>query len=801
MVDLLKIQTEMVRLAESLDYHHGFVCHPVAFKVPFVKGWQELHESYKGELWGKAQGVGIKTGCGHVTVVDIDKPDVPFFDKFVKHFDIKPTTWVITPGGGYHLYFNYCADLPNGNFEPIKWDIRNDGGYIMAPGSYYTNHKKPELNYKKYKFKTLNGKTLDWEYLREIDEEFLKCKHYGIDPETMEFGKSRVTYQTKKQKVKEVSDNNKNLFTDLMMAYAKSFPRLGYRSWLQGVWAITQVSKQYYWDPEAMAIAWSEKLEGYSGPESVRRKVREHSSDKGSFNLSWILNQVDDEAKEAFSKFKRRYHYYDYTRIFKAPVVALKDVEDYVQDSFVRIDRNTNVMWYVKKENNTWAAGKPFKDYICPFRYEMPNPKYTPHDKDSKEPETIIKATNMALMLKEHTLDWVPNYSDLQFLPYHGEDPTPSGTFNTFSGYRHKILPAAEYDPNDEDFKFVMNHWIQYMCNGNRDYYEYVMNWLSWVLKYGWKKPRTAIVMFGIQGIGKYLMWCVLIWKGVIGEALVNCEHDLAKFTGRFNMNRLGKVLHIFDECTALNGNNRVNWDTMKAVVTDRDFMAEPKGKEAFHAVDTAGCVLLSNHARCVDIENSDRRYVVGETSRTKPDAEYFERLAELVHSVRIQRMFFTWLIRRDISQFRMQDIPQTESRNHIQELRGENRPLVFLIQLVQGDLDFDNVKWFDTEFNEAMKYDERWYKQQTVYEEFRKFLERGGVSPKYWPTRDTLVFELKKHGLKVKARYDRSMKWCQKHWSGKQVTCWYIDKATVKAIVRSKRKKPDWDFDTSDEE
>ena len=100
MVDLLKIQTEMVRLAESLDYHHGFVCHPVAFKVPFVKGWQELNESYKGELWGKAPGVGIKTGCGHVTVVHIDKPDVPFFDKFVKHFDIKPTTWVITPGGG-----------------------------------------------------------------------------------------------------------------------------------------------------------------------------------------------------------------------------------------------------------------------------------------------------------------------------------------------------------------------------------------------------------------------------------------------------------------------------------------------------------------------------------------------------------------------------------------------------------------------------------------------------------------------------------------------------------------------------
>jgi len=583
---------------------------------------------------------------------------------------------------------------------------------------------------------------------------------------------------------------------DLMFAYAKSFDRLGYRSWLQGVWAITEVSKQYYWDPERMAIAWSEKLDGYDGPESVRRKVREHSSDKGSFNLSWILKQVPEEAVEAFSKFKRRYHYFDYTRIFNRPLIVLKDVEDYVRESFVRVDRDSNIMWYLKKENETWVPGKPFKEYICPFSYEIPNPKYKPNDKDSKAPEMIKKDSSMATMLKLHTLDWVPNYSDLQFLPFYGDDPTPRGVFNTFSGYRHKMMTAEEYNPDDEDFKFVMNHWFVYMCNENREYYEYIMNWLSWVLKNGWKKPRTAIVMFGIQGIGKYLIWVVLVSKGVIGEALVNIEHDLAKFTGRFNMNRLGKVVHIFDECTALNGNNRVNWDTMKAVITDRDFMAEPKGKEAFHAIDTAGCVMLSNHARCVDIENSDRRYVVGETSQTKPDADYFTRLAELVHSVRIQRTFFTWLIRRDISNFRMQDIPDTESRNNIQEQRGENRILVFLRLLVQDRLEFDNEIWFKSDYNEKMKYDERWYKQSTVYGEFRKYLERVGVSPKYWPTRDSLVYELKKHGLEVKARYDRSMKWCQAHWSGKQVTCWRIDKTTIRAIIRSKRKKPNWEFE-----
>ena len=53
MVDLQKVQSEMVKLAQNLDYTHGFVCHPVAFKVPFVKGWQELYESYKGRYGGR----------------------------------------------------------------------------------------------------------------------------------------------------------------------------------------------------------------------------------------------------------------------------------------------------------------------------------------------------------------------------------------------------------------------------------------------------------------------------------------------------------------------------------------------------------------------------------------------------------------------------------------------------------------------------------------------------------------------------------------------------------------------------
>ena len=41
------------------------------------------------------------------------------------------------------------------------------------------------------------------------------------------------------------------------------------------------------------------------------------------------------------------------------------------------------------------------------------------------------------------------------------------------------------------------------MCNNNEQFFEYLMNWLAWLVRYGHKKPRVAIVMHGKEGIGK----------------------------------------------------------------------------------------------------------------------------------------------------------------------------------------------------------------------------------------------------------------------------------------------------------
>ena len=125
-------------LAAMYSEEKGFVCFPTRYKAPMVKGWQNRTEVYKGPLWNECNGCGIKTGQeADLLVIDVDAPDREWFDKFWDHFRLEPTTWVDTPGGGYHLYFKWDKRVKNGKFKGMDIDIRSDGGQIAttSPGT------------------------------------------------------------------------------------------------------------------------------------------------------------------------------------------------------------------------------------------------------------------------------------------------------------------------------------------------------------------------------------------------------------------------------------------------------------------------------------------------------------------------------------------------------------------------------------------------------------------------------------------------------------------------------------------
>ncbi len=99
------------------------------------------------ENWWKKNpdaNIGICTGkISGITVIDIDTGG-----DTVVSIDIFPATYTVkTPTGGYHLYYKYDSEInQTANTYPQfpHVDIRNDGGYVVAPPSVadYTKGKK-----------------------------------------------------------------------------------------------------------------------------------------------------------------------------------------------------------------------------------------------------------------------------------------------------------------------------------------------------------------------------------------------------------------------------------------------------------------------------------------------------------------------------------------------------------------------------------------------------------------------------------------------------------------------------------
>lgn len=176
-------------------------------KNPFKEGWQHTTKSHK---FNKMSNVALLTGIdAGFFVVDYDLYEKNFSiegkekffnkeknskkgiteEKFNKYKNIRDeyesifnntgnindminefnTLTIKSPSGGYHFYFLYdpIKNIPHGQ-HPSGIDIRNNGGCIMAPPSYFENSDKYKNGryevYKNTSIKVIPDKLYEWLY-------------------------------------------------------------------------------------------------------------------------------------------------------------------------------------------------------------------------------------------------------------------------------------------------------------------------------------------------------------------------------------------------------------------------------------------------------------------------------------------------------------------------------------------------------------------------------------------------------------------------------------------------------------
>lgn len=166
---------------ENLDYilNRGFTLFPCSRngKIPITKnGFKDATRDKKIiEQWFKENpnaNVGIPTGkVNGITVLDVDERHGGFYS--LQDYDVPDTPYVETGGGGKHYYFKYTPQAKTGaNRVGLGLDIRNDGGYVIAPPSIHKSGKKYMWCDEDLPF----AEAPEWLFYNEFEKEYKKFK-------------------------------------------------------------------------------------------------------------------------------------------------------------------------------------------------------------------------------------------------------------------------------------------------------------------------------------------------------------------------------------------------------------------------------------------------------------------------------------------------------------------------------------------------------------------------------------------------------------------------------------------------
>lgn len=277
-------------------------------------------------------------------------------------------------------------------------------------------------------------------------------------------------------------------------------------------------------------------------------------------------------------------------------------------------------------------------------------------------------------------------YEQLTFFP--GRE----NAFTFFQGFEYFPVPQREIKM--ELIQPFLTHIEQVICNKRHEIYEYVINWISFIVQKVGQKTKTSIIITGIQGTGKNTFTDTIC--NLFGSyANKNCK--LEHITGDFNSSIMYKMLLVCNEVKSFINNKKYDPEMLKTLITEDSIDIHKKFHDVFTQQNVANFIFLSNNFAPLKIEEDDRRFLVMETSSEKRgDHEYFSQLHRSFTPEFYSNLlaFFGY---HDISLFDPSVIPLTNEKTDI--INFFKNPYFMFIQknLIQFKKGFPRKTVFET--------------------------------------------------------------------------------------------------------
>ena len=270
------------------------------------------------------------------------------------------------------------------------------------------------------------------------------------------------------------------------------------------------------------------------------------------------------------------------------------------------------------------------------------------------------------------------------------DNKTPPGYYNTWKGFSVK--------PRQGNCNLLLNHMKEVICNGNKDSYNWLLDWCADAVQDPANPKGTAIVMRGEEGAGKGTL------ANTMGELfgshyrhLIDDSHLLSNF----NAHMIDAILIFADEIT-WGGNNKTA-GKLKGIITEKYLIGERKGVDAVGYRNMNHMLIASNGSWVIPAGSSSRRWFVLDVNDTKTeDRAYFNAIADELKNGGKEAFLYFLLNRKITSDLRRAPVTEALKEQRMRSSANDTVLQWWINCLERGVLDVPDEQIVDVSKNEV---------------------------------------------------------------------------------------------------
>jgi hypothetical protein len=247
-------------------------------------------------------------------------------------------------------------------------------------------------------------------------------------------------------------------------------------------------------------------------------------------------------------------------------------------------------------------------------------------------------------------------------------------------------------EPQPGDCELYLQHIHDNVCGGQKQVYEYVLDWMASGVQHPENPGRIAISLRGAPGVGKGIF--VTEYGMLFGRHFLHLT-NAEQITGRFNAISAESLLIFADEAMFF-GDKKAS-QVLKTLVSEKTKILERKGIDSIQIPSYARLIFATNDEHPLRIETKDRRYLalyVG--NKHVKDRPYFQAIIDQMNNSG-RAALLDLLLKRDISDFNAEAVPEGEEilKQKLASAPAGDRVIISFAQdgcLPSGDDDFNDV-------------------------------------------------------------------------------------------------------------